>query len=95
MTIPRTAQTQYQSKLGRHFPRAEAAPGDMLFWADGGDCVGGVAHVGIFMRAGEVGCSFLNWVFGGLWGFVGGGWKELDADDVAFRWLMRRIRGRR
>ena len=40
--------------MGHHLPRAEAQAGDLLFWADGGDCEGGsnVAHVGIFMRAG-------------------------------------------
>jgi len=29
--IPRTAQTQYQSGLGRHLPRAEAAAGYVFF----------------------------------------------------------------
>lgn len=51
-TIPRTAQTQYHSSLGKHMPRAEAKAGDLIFWADGGDCANDVAHVGIFMRDG-------------------------------------------
>ncbi|KAL8992148.1 MAG: hypothetical protein Q9169_007331 [Polycauliona sp. 2 TL-2023] len=51
-TIPRTAQTQYHSSMGMHLPRAEAQPGDMIFWAHGGDCANDVSHVGIFMRDG-------------------------------------------
>lgn len=51
-TIPRTAQTQYHSSLGKHLPRAEAQAGDMLFWATGGDCKNNVGHVGIFVRKG-------------------------------------------
>ena len=51
-TIPRTAQTQYHSSMGKHLPRAEAEAGDMIFWATGGDCLSDVAHVGIFMKAG-------------------------------------------
>lgn len=50
--IPRTAQTQYDSAMGKHLARADAEAGDMIFWADGGDCVSSVAHVGIFMREG-------------------------------------------
>lgn len=50
-TIPRTAQTQYHSSLGKHLPRAQAQAGDMLFWATGGDCTNKVAHVGIYVRA--------------------------------------------
>lgn len=38
--------------MGTHMPRAEAKPGDMIFWADGGDCASKVSHVGIFMRDG-------------------------------------------
>ncbi|KAI4236854.1 MAG: hypothetical protein L6R40_006044 [Gallowayella cf. fulva] len=51
-TIPRTAQTQYHSSMGKHFPRSQAKAGDMIFWANGGDCKNDVAHVGIFMRDG-------------------------------------------
>ena len=51
-TIPRTAQTQYHSTMGRHLPRADAQAGDMIFWATNGDCANSVAHVGIFMRPG-------------------------------------------
>ncbi|KAL8828916.1 MAG: hypothetical protein Q9170_006394 [Blastenia crenularia] len=51
-TIPRTAQTQYHSSMGKHLPRAQAQPGDLIFWASGGDCTNDVAHVGIFMRDG-------------------------------------------
>ncbi|KAI4270725.1 MAG: hypothetical protein LQ337_006505 [Flavoplaca oasis] len=51
-TIPRTTQLQYHSSMGTHMPRAEAKPGDMIFWADGGDCASKVSHVGIFMRDG-------------------------------------------
>lgn len=51
-TIPRTAQTQYHSSMGKHMPRAEAKAGDLIFWATGGDCANDVAHVGIFMRDG-------------------------------------------
>ncbi len=53
-TIPRTAQEQYHSAMGKHFPRAQAEAGDMLFWSDGGDCVSQVAHVGIFVRPGTM-----------------------------------------
>lgn len=38
--------------MGRHLPRADAQPGDMLFWATGGDCANSVAHVGIFEKPG-------------------------------------------
>ena len=38
--------------MGKHLARADAEAGDMIFWADGGDCVSSVAHVGIFMREG-------------------------------------------
>ncbi|KAK5999160.1 putative endopeptidase p60 [Cladobotryum mycophilum] len=51
-TIPRTAQTQYHSSMGKHIPRAQAQPGDMLFWATGGDCKNKVVHVGIFTKPG-------------------------------------------
>jgi hypothetical protein len=50
--IPRTAQTQYDSSLGKRLPRSEAQEGDLLFWAEGGDCANSVAHVGIFIRDG-------------------------------------------
>ncbi|KAL8740064.1 MAG: hypothetical protein Q9190_007192 [Brigantiaea leucoxantha] len=50
--IPRTAQTQYHSSKGKHLPRKDAQPGDLIFWAEGGDCANDVAHVGIFMRDG-------------------------------------------
>ncbi|KAJ5102278.1 NlpC/P60-like cell-wall peptidase [Penicillium alfredii] len=50
--IPRTAQTQYQSKLGKHIPRAQAEEGDLIFWGKNGDCTNGVVHVGIFIRDG-------------------------------------------
>jgi hypothetical protein len=50
--IPRTAQTQYHSSLGKRLPRSEAKEGDLLFWADGGDCANKVSHVGIFIREG-------------------------------------------
>ncbi|KAL8778170.1 MAG: hypothetical protein Q9213_007531 [Squamulea squamosa] len=51
-TIPRTAQTQYHSSMGKQIPRAQAKAGDLIFWATGGDCANSVAHVGIFMRDG-------------------------------------------
>lgn len=53
-TIPRTADTQYHSSMGKHIPRSEAKAGDLIFWGEGGDCSssGAVAHVGIFMRDG-------------------------------------------
>ncbi|KAH8696633.1 putative NlpC/P60-like cell-wall peptidase [Talaromyces proteolyticus] len=50
--IPRTAQTQYDSSLGKRLPRSEAKEGDLLFWAEGGDCKNSVSHVGIFIREG-------------------------------------------
>ncbi|KAL8667760.1 MAG: hypothetical protein Q9168_007191 [Polycauliona sp. 1 TL-2023] len=50
--IPRTADLQYQSSVGTHMPRAQAQAGDMIFWAEGGDCANAVSHVGIFMRDG-------------------------------------------
>ncbi|GJN68183.1 nlp/p60 [Purpureocillium lilacinum] len=51
-TIPRTAQTQYHSKMGKRIPRKDAKAGDLLFWATGGNCQSKVAHVGIYMRPG-------------------------------------------
>ncbi|KAK2593228.1 hypothetical protein QQS21_009068 [Conoideocrella luteorostrata] len=51
-TIPRTAQTQYHSGMGKHIPRAQAKAGDMLFWGKNGDCKNNVVHVGIFVRPG-------------------------------------------
>jgi cell wall-associated NlpC family hydrolase len=50
--IPRTAQTQYNSKMGMRIPRSQAKEGDLLFWATGGDCANKVAHVGIFIKDG-------------------------------------------
>lgn len=44
--------TQYKSSMGKHLPRSQAKPGDMIFWATGGNCDSDVAHVGIFMRDG-------------------------------------------
>lgn len=40
--------------MGKHFPRAQAKPGDMLFWATDGDCKNRVAHVAIFVKAGVI-----------------------------------------
>ena len=37
--------------MGTHLKRADAQPGDMLFWGDGPTC-SSVAHVGIFVKAG-------------------------------------------
>ncbi|KAA8641764.1 C40 family peptidase [Aspergillus tanneri] len=51
-TIPRVAQDQYHSKLGKHYPRSQAKPGDLLFWGEGGDCKNKVVHVGIFIKDG-------------------------------------------
>jgi len=50
--IPRTAQTQYHSSMGKHIPRAQAQEGDLIFWGKDGDCVNNVAHVGIFIKDG-------------------------------------------
>ncbi|KAJ5774756.1 hypothetical protein N7457_009652 [Penicillium paradoxum] len=50
--IPRVAQDQYNSKLGKRYPRSQAKPGDLLFWATGGDCKNKVAHVGIYIKKG-------------------------------------------
>ncbi|OAQ64734.1 nlp/p60 [Pochonia chlamydosporia 170] len=50
--IPRTAQTQYHSKMGKHLPRGQAKPGDLIFWGKGGNCKTGVVHVGIFTGPG-------------------------------------------
>ncbi|KAJ5184452.1 hypothetical protein N7491_007683 [Penicillium cf. griseofulvum] len=49
-TIPRVAQDQYNTSMGKRYPRSEAKPGDLLFWATGGDCKNKVAHVGIFIN---------------------------------------------
>ncbi|KAI2707294.1 hypothetical protein CBS147332_6948 [Penicillium roqueforti] len=49
-TIPRVAQDQYNSSLGKRYSRAQAKPGDLLFWATGGDCKNKVVHVGIFIN---------------------------------------------
>jgi cell wall-associated NlpC family hydrolase len=51
-TIPRVAQDQYNSSMGKRYPRSEAKAGDLLFWATGGDCKSKVAHVGIFIKDG-------------------------------------------
>ncbi|KAM3551174.1 hypothetical protein MY1884_007854 [Beauveria asiatica] len=40
--------------MGKHLPRAQAKPGDGLFWATGGDCKNKVAQVGIFVKAGTM-----------------------------------------
>lgn len=53
-TIPRTAMEQYKSGMGKHIPRAQAKPGDMLFWATGGKCSSAVEHVAIFVKAGTI-----------------------------------------
>jgi cell wall-associated NlpC family hydrolase len=54
-TIPRTAATQYSSKLGKRIARSKAQAGDLLFWAQGGRCSGSnVSHVGIFMSKGKM-----------------------------------------
>ncbi|KAL2859986.1 uncharacterized protein BJX67DRAFT_368303 [Aspergillus lucknowensis] len=51
--IPRTAQTQYDATdMGQRLPREDAQPGDLLFWADGGDCEGSVSHVAIYISDG-------------------------------------------
>ncbi|KAF7923712.1 uncharacterized protein EAE98_007530 [Botrytis deweyae] len=50
-TIPRTAQLQYHSSLGKRIPRAQAKAGDFIFWGTNGDCMNKVHHVGIFMRS--------------------------------------------
>ncbi|OAQ58638.1 NlpC/P60-like cell-wall peptidase [Pochonia chlamydosporia 170] len=51
-TIPRTAQQQYHSNMGRRIPRGQAAAGDMVFWGTNGDCANRVVHVGIVVRPG-------------------------------------------
>lgn len=38
--------------MGRHIPRGQAVPGDMVFWATGGNCSSNVVHVGIVVRPG-------------------------------------------
>ena len=40
--------------MGKHIPRAQAKPGDMLFWAENGDCKNKVVHVGIFVKKGTM-----------------------------------------
>jgi cell wall-associated NlpC family hydrolase len=50
--IPRVAQDQYNTSMGKRYPRSEAKEGDLLFWATGGDCKNGVSHVGIFIKDG-------------------------------------------
>jgi cell wall-associated NlpC family hydrolase len=50
-TIPRTANLQYNSPMGKHIPRAQAQAGDMLFWATG-NCATSVKHVGIYKSPG-------------------------------------------
>ncbi|CAG8240183.1 unnamed protein product [Penicillium salamii] len=51
-TIPRVAQDQYNSGMGKRYPRSQAKPGDLLFWGTGGDCKNKVVHVGIFIKDG-------------------------------------------
>jgi len=46
-TIPRTAQTQYDSSMGKKIKRSDAKEGDLIFWGEGGNCKTGVDHVGI------------------------------------------------
>lgn len=49
--IPRTAQTQYDAtSIGKRYPRSQAKEGDLLFWAEGGNCKSGVSHVGIYIK---------------------------------------------
>lgn len=49
--IPRTAQTQYDAtSIGKRVPRSQAKEGDLLFWAEGGNCKSGVSHVGIYIK---------------------------------------------
>lgn len=50
--IPCVAQDQYDSSKGTKIPRAEAKEGDLLFWADGGNCKSAIVHVGIFIKDG-------------------------------------------
>ncbi|CAG7987135.1 unnamed protein product [Penicillium olsonii] len=52
ITIPRVAQDQYDSGMGKRYPRSQAKPGDLLFWGTGGDCKTKVVHVGIFIKDG-------------------------------------------
>jgi cell wall-associated NlpC family hydrolase len=54
VSIPRTSKAQYASSLGQHIPRAQAKPGDLLFWATNGDCANSVVHVGVFMSPGQM-----------------------------------------
>ncbi|KXG50630.1 uncharacterized protein PGRI_043970 [Penicillium griseofulvum] len=49
--IPRVAQDQYNTSMGKRYPRSQAKPGDLLFWATGGDCKNKVAHVGIYINS--------------------------------------------
>lgn len=54
VTIPRTSKAQYASSLGQHIPRAQAQPGDLLFWATNGDCANSVVHVAVFETNGKM-----------------------------------------
>lgn len=38
--------------MGRKILRANAKPGDLIFWAKGGDCANSITHTGIWMRPG-------------------------------------------
>ena len=40
--------------MGKHIPRGQAKPGDMLFWGKNGDCKNNVVHVGIFTKSGKM-----------------------------------------
>lgn len=50
--IPRVAQDQYDSPLGKRISRSEAKEGDLIFWGENGNCDSGVVHVGIFIKDG-------------------------------------------
>lgn len=40
--------------MGKHIPRAQAQPGDMVFWGKNGDCRNNVVHVGIVVGNGQM-----------------------------------------
>jgi cell wall-associated NlpC family hydrolase len=58
-TIPRTAQEQYDSSMGKKIKRSDAQEGDFLFWGTDGNCKTGVEHVGISMGDSKKG-YFIN-----------------------------------
>ena len=45
--LPRTAQSQYNTRLGKHIPRSQAKQGDTIYWATNGNCKTGIEHVAI------------------------------------------------